>query len=93
MLLLVTLFTYQCMVTSLLNSQGGELVSESIIETVHGRPRADKQARMATIQVQSCSLFRMKNTWQCWVDIEHYSVAYFNHVTVLKALYIAQYFR
>ena len=32
-------------------------------ETVHGRPRADKQTRMATIQVQSCSLFRTKNTF------------------------------
>ena len=32
-------------------------------ETVHGRPRADKQSRMATIQVQSCSLFRTKNTF------------------------------
>ena len=24
--------------------------------------------------------------WQSWVEIEHYSVAYFDHVTVFKAL-------
>ena len=26
------------------------------------------------------------NVWQSWVEIERYSVAYFNHVTAIEAL-------
>lgn len=36
--------------------QGGELLSESAIETIHGKRRLDKEARMASIKVCICRI-------------------------------------
>ena len=30
--------------------------------------------------------FMCVNVWQSWVEIEHYSIAYFDHITAFKAL-------